>query len=100
MRLPPETQEVSLSIADTVLRVNCFERRCRVGGWLCGPVSSHSPAGPLFMCNERCLRVRNSRFDVGGAGIASYGFPHILRYPAPLWISPFLRPHPYSRSEA
>src|SRR5215208_7596054 len=23
---------------------------------------------PLFVCSERCLRVRNSRFDVGGAG--------------------------------
>src|SRR5215218_9865768 len=28
MRLPPETQEASLSTADTVLRVNCFDHRC------------------------------------------------------------------------
>src|SRR5215208_3225295 len=29
MQSLPETQGASLSTADTVLRVNCFERRCR-----------------------------------------------------------------------
>src|SRR5215217_5675544 len=28
MRLPPETQDVSLSTADTLRRVNYFDRRC------------------------------------------------------------------------
>ena len=30
MQSLPETQDASLSTADTVLRVNCFERRCRL----------------------------------------------------------------------
>ena len=29
MRSPPETQDVSSSIADTALWVNCFDQRCR-----------------------------------------------------------------------
>jgi hypothetical protein len=50
----------------------------------------------LFMCNEQCLRVRDSRFDVGGAGdswITAKGHFAISRYPAPLTTSPSLRPH-------
>src|SRR5829696_2671504 len=37
MRSLPETQDASSSTADTVLRVNCFEPRCRtpfVGNWV------------------------------------------------------------------
>src|SRR5215217_5723893 len=34
MQSLPETQGASLSTADTVLRVNCFERRCTINmGW-------------------------------------------------------------------
>src|SRR5215212_4332494 len=51
----------------------------------------------LFMCNEQCLRVRDSRFDVGGAGdswITAKGHFAISHYPAPPTTSPSLRPHP------
>src|SRR5215204_3690307 len=57
----------------------------------------------LFMCNEQCLRVRDSRFDVGGAGdlwITAKGHFAISHYPAPPTTSPSLRPHPLYPSQA
>src|SRR5829696_7469362 len=42
MQSLPETQDASLSTADTVLRVNCFERRCRREG-------RPAPCGPPFV---------------------------------------------------
>jgi len=52
MQSLPETQGASLSTADTVLRVNCFERRCKQYEWFVSSI--------LYAC-ETVLAVFSKR---------------------------------------
>src|SRR5215210_796200 len=95
MQSLPETQDASLSTADTVLRVNCFERRCRKacsrpssgGGTL--PSRSLSPnRGRGFKEDNRSSHkgvISRSRRHAwgGGRGVSAECRGAVLRHDRP-----------------